>query len=713
MRLRPPSRRLSILATALLVLGVWPFARARLFLPSPPRPDDATFAEATRVRILRDTFGVAHVFGQTDADAAFGMAYAHAEDNFATIQDVLAAARGRLALLHLSKLAIENDYYAQLVGVREQVDAQYETLAPDVRAMLDGYARGLNLYAYLHPRKADGRFFPVSGRDVAGGFLHKLPIMCGFTSVLGAVMGDKPLHVGDRVAALDGPPPDASPGSNSHAVAAWRSTDGVARLNVNSHQPWEGPVAWYEIQIHSDEGWNMTGGTFPGAPFLLHGHNDHLGWAHTVNDPDLVDVYELVRDPARPHAYRYDGGSRDLEVRQASIAIDLRWFTLTVHKEVLGAVQGPAIETDHGLYAIRYAGIGENVRAVEQWFRMNKARSRAEWLSAMAIQGIPMFNTTYADRESIAYVYNALLPLRKPGFDYRAVLPGDRSDVVFHDYLPFAKLPQVDNPPSGFVQNCNGTPFQTTTGEGNPNPDAYPPEMGVDRDVTNRTLRSLTLLGRPGPISPEDFFRMKFDRFYDRRAAIYTKLLDPLFATFRPQNADEARAIALLRAWNGEAAGESPAATIAILTYKSFDPSIRNVGDPSFPTPDEALRDTVKWLKAGYGRVDVPLEEVQRLRHGKVDLPIGGGPDVLNATYTERRDHHLVGTQGDSYVLLVDFTAEGPRSRSIINYGASADPSSPHYADQAPQFVKHELKPAWRILDEIRAHLEREYRPGD
>ena len=712
MRLRPPSRRLRIALAVALVLAVWPFARARL-RPRPPRPDDATFAEAARVRILRDTFGVAHVFGQSDADAAFGMAYAHAEDNFATIQDVLAAARGQLSLLHLSKLAIQNDYYAQLIGISEQVSVQYDAIPADVRAVLDGYARGLNLYAYLHPDKADERFFPVNGRDVAGGFIHKLPILCGFTSALEAVTRDKALHVGDEVAALDGPPSDAVPGSNSHAVAAWRSTDGVARLNVNSHQPWEGPVAWYEIQVHSEEGWNMTGGTFPGAPFLLHGHNEHLGWAHTVNDPDLVDVYELAVDPSRPHTYRYDGGSRELEVRQAAIAIDLGWFTLTVHKEVLASVHGPVIETKHGLYALRYAGIGQNIRAATQWFRMNKARSFAEWKSAMAVQGIPMFNTTYADRQSIYYVYNALLPKRKPGFDYRAILPGDRSDVVFQEYLPFDALPHVENPPSGFVQNCNGTPFRTTTGDGNPDPDAYPIEMGIDRDVTNRTLRSLALLGRAGPISPEDFVQMKFDRFYDRGSTLYTKLLGPLLATFHPQNADEARALELLGRWNGEAAGDSPAATIAILTNKSFDSSIRNEGDPSFATPGEALQGTVTWLKAGYGRVDVPLEEVQRLRHGKVDLPLGGGPDVLNATYTKRVDHHLVGTQGDSYVLLVDFTEAGPRSRSIINYGASADPDSPHYADQAPLFIKRELKPAWRDLDEIRAHLERDYRPGE
>ncbi len=706
-------RRLRIAIGVALVVALWPFVRARFFLPRPPRPDDATFAQAAHVRILRDTFGVAHVFGESDADAAFGMAYAHAEDDFATIQDVLAAERGRLALLHLSKLAVENDYYTRLVGVREQLDAQYDALSGDVRAVLEAYARGFDLYAYLHPSEADGRLFPVTGRDVAGGFIHKLPLMVGIAKALGAVGGDKPLHVGDDVLAENDRASDSFPGSNAHAVAAARSTDGVARLNVNSHQPWEGPVAWYEIQVHSDEGWNMTGGTFPGAPFLLHGHNEHLGWAHTVNAPDLVDVYELVRDPSRPRAYRYDGVTRDLVVRDAAIEIDVGWFTLTIHKDVLASEQGPVLETKNGLYAVRYAGIGRAIRSLEQWFRMNKARSFDEWKSAMAIQGIPMFNTAYADRENIFYVYNALLPKRAPGFDYRTVLPGDRSDVVFHDYLSFAELPHVENPPSGFVQTCNATPFQTTTGEGNPREDAYPSEMGIERTLTNRALRSLALLGNTGPISSRDFTRMKFDRTYDARSSMFTRVVTPLLATFTPANANEARALDLLRGWSGEADGASTAATIAILTFKDVDPEMHGDGDPVLPNAEDALRDTVRWLVAGYGRVDVRLDEVQRLRRGGVDLPLGGGPDVLNAAYTRRDGHHLIGTQGDSYVLLVDFTDAGPRSRSIINYGASSKRASPHFADQAPLFVKRETKPSWRTIDEVRAHLEREYRPGE
>ena len=665
------------------------------------------------MRILRDSFGVPHVFGHTDADAAFGLAYAHAEDDFGTIQDVLAAARGKLGLLHLSKTALVNDYYVRLVRVDEQVDAQYDALPADVRPLLEGYARGINLYAYRHPREADGRLFPMRGRDIAAGFVHKLPLMLGLPRVMSALGEDKPRHVGDVVVAEEKNASDLFPGSNAHAVRGSRATDGVTRLNVNSHQPWEGPVAWYEAQVVSDEGWNMTGGTFPGAPFLLVGHNEHLGWAHTVNAPDLIDVFELVKDPARPHAYRLDGASQDLEVRDAALEVDVGFFTLTLHREVLGSVHGPVLETDNGLYAVHIAGLGQGIRAVEEWFRMNKARSLAEWKTAMSIEGIPMFNTVYADPDNVFYVYNALLPRRLPGFDYRTVLPGDRKDLIFHDYLPWSALPQVENPPSGFVETCNATPFETTTGPGNPSPDAYPADMGIERFLTNRARRSLALLGREGPISADDFVRMKFDRTYDRASKMFTLVVDPLVATFVPGSPEEAHALELLKAWDGVASETSAAATLAILTYKDLDPEIRGDGDPVLTAPAAAFRDSVAWLLQHHQKVDVPLGDVQRLRRGTVDLPVGGGPDVLNATYTKREGGSLVGTQGDSYVLLVDFTKDGPRSRSINNYGASSRPGSKHYADQAPLFVRHELKPAWRSLEEIRAHLEREYHPGE
>jgi acyl-homoserine-lactone acylase len=149
------------------------------------------------------------------------------------------------------------------------------------------------------------------------------------------------------------------------------------------------------------------------------------------------------------------------------------------------------------------------------------------------------------------------------------------------------------------------------------------------------------------------------------------------------------------------------------MTYKILDPAVRSDTDPQMTDPSAALRNVVHYLEEGSGRVDVPLGEVQRLRRGAVDLPLGGGPDVLNATYTKRVDGRLVGTQGDSLVMIVEFAPGGARSTSIQPYGASNRPGSPHYADQAPLFVARQLKPTWRAPEELAQHTERSYRPGE
>ena len=696
-------------AVALVLLGAWRFVRP-LLRPAPPPPDSATLAHVANVRILRDVWGVGHVFGNSDADAAFGLAYAHAEDDWPTIQAVLAAARGRLSLLAFSKQARANDYLVALVHVAEQADAQYPTLSPELRAVLEAYARGLNYYAFRHPHEADGRLLPFTGKDIAAGFAHKLPILVGFTDVVSALLGNPPANVGDEVRLSSAAGPT---GSNAHAVLRSRSPDDVTRLNVNSHQPWEGPVAWYEVQVHSQEGWNMTGGTFPGAPFVLHGHNDHLGWAHTVNSPDLVDVYKLTMRPGGSLEYRLDDRWLPLEVSEASIAIDTGFFTWTAHKNVYRSVHGPVVETDRGFYAVRYAGMDRALRAAEQWFRMNKSRDLAQWKAAMAIQGIAKYNTVYADRDHIYYVYNALLPIRAEGHDYRRVLPGDRAELVWRSYLPFEALPQVENPRAGFVQNCNSTPYQTTLGDDNPRADAFPEAAGIETKMNNRAHRSLALFGGTSPIARADFLRFKWDNTYAPEAPIFEKLIRPLLSSFQPATDDERRAIELLRTWDGRADEGSTGGALAIAAWRPMADDGQVVPKEKTADPAVALRRAIELLRGNFGGVEVRLGDVQRLRRGSVDLPLGGGPDVLNATYTKVRDGRLVAYQGDSYVLIVELTRAGAVSSSVHQYGASNRPSSPHYADQAPLFIRRELKKSWREEADIRAHLEREYRPGE
>ncbi|HEY7515222.1 MAG TPA: penicillin acylase family protein, partial [Vicinamibacteria bacterium] len=264
--------------------------------PPEPRPRLAQWraAGADRdVRILRDTWGVPHVYGKTDADAAYGLAWAHAEDDFETIQSRLLAARGRLAS-EVGSGGAPSDYVVALLRVRETVDAKYATdLSSGTRAVCEAYAEAINRYAALHPGQALPALYPVTGKDVVAGFVQALPFFFDFDKVLQELMGDarvRPVSRKQATTAASTEATDGPRGSNTIAVAPSRSADGFTRLAVNSHQPWDGPFAWYEAHVRSEEGWDMAGGVFPGAPVILHGHNRDLGWAFVVNQPDLADV---------------------------------------------------------------------------------------------------------------------------------------------------------------------------------------------------------------------------------------------------------------------------------------------------------------------------------------------------------------------------------------------------------------------------------------
>ncbi len=703
------SRAVRVIAVIVTLMVVTPFAR-KAIRGGPPKPDAETFAQAGRVTIVRDSWGVPHIFGKSDADASFGLAYANAEDDWPTVQGVIAASNGHLALLLREKKALANDYYVSLVRVRREVDESWEKLSPGYRAVLEGYARGLNLYAYLHPKESEARLLPLTGKDVAAGFAHKVPLMFDLPQVLEA-LGKGPKHVGERVIAELDRETRYMPGSNAHAVSAKRAPDGVTRLNVNSHQPWSGPVTWYEAHVVSEEGWNMTGSLFPGAPIVLHGHNEHLGWAHTVNSPDLIDVYELVTDEKDRDSYRFEGEKKKLETFEAPITVDAFLMDITIHKTTYWAPEiGPVFKTDHGTYAIRYAGMGRAVMAGDEWYRMNKAKSFEEWKAAMRLQAIPMFNTVYADESNIEYVYNASLPMRRGSWDYRNVLPGDKKEAVWSDYLPWDSLPHVENPESGLVQTCNATPFAATAGEGNPKQADFAVNLGIETTQNNRALRSLALLGGDAPIGRDQFLAMKWDRTYDRASAMFTEVLNPVLAA-APSTPEETRAMELLRGWNGEAREDSTAATIAILTYRRVKP--RGSATPEAAVP--AFKATLAWLKQFHGgKIEVPLGDVQRIRHGNVDMPIGGGPDVINAVAAEDDGAgHIVGYQGDSYILEVEFGKGAPRSTSVHQYGASVRAGSPHYSDQMKSFTAHELKPTWRDPAELAKHTERSYHPGE
>lgn len=701
--------------------GVYAFAGSS----EPSRAALIAKGKAYSVRILRDTWGVPHVFGKTDADTAYGLGYAHCEDDMPTIMEALLTSRGRLASIK-GKESAPIDYMVALMRVWPTVNAKYESdLSPETRAVCEAYADGVNHYAALHPSEVPRGILPITGKDVVAGFVFKAPFFFGVEKAVKELFGDTRRHeVSDKnpaQAAREYLTDDLPVGSNTFAVSPRRSADGSTFININSHQPWEGPVAWYEAHLHSEEGWNAIGGVFPGTPVVLHGHNENLGWAHTVNKPDLVDIYVLEMNPDNPNQYNFDGQWRDLEVAKAPINVRL-WgpISWTFKREILWSVYGPTVRQKHGVYAIRYAGMGD-IRAVEQWYRMDKARNIAEWKDAMRMQAIPSFNCAYADREgNILYVYNARFPKRTEGYDWREYLPGTTSDTLWTEYLPWDADPRVENPASGFVQNCNSTPFRTTLDPENPKAEDYSATLGVETHMSNRALRALELLSADPSITEEEFYAYKYDMAYSKDSEI-TKMWEKLKGA-QSGDALTNEALNVVRAWDLNTNSENTSAAITLLTISPGSDNETQSGDV-----DKALtllKSNAQALKDVYGRIDVPWSEVNRLHRGTVNVGMGGGPDVLHAVYGFRvtdgkleglENGQVHGRAGDCYVLIAAWDKDGKvHSRSIHQYGsATSRPESPHYADQVPLFIARQTKPVWFGETEIRANLEREYRPGE
>ncbi len=679
-----------------------------------PAGDYQSLGDKYNVVIERDIRGVPHVIGERDVDAAFGFAYAQAEDNWELVYDTIDFYRGTAAKTKGPDSAV-TDFLIKWLGIWEHIDAHYSTeLSPEIRAYIEAYADGLNYYAAMNPERAVAEL-PVTGKDIVAGYMFRHILFYGFDGVLKEVLSSErqqPISTANGVI-YNGLPV----GSNATAISPANSTDGATRLAINSHQPTTGPVAWYEAHIQSGEGLNVMGGLFPGSATIGVGFNENIAWGATVNKPDLVDVYVLDIDPEDPLRYRMDGEWHDLEATTLEVEVKLWGFLpWTVSELGLRSAHGPALQTDHGTYAIRYAGMGK-MGQVEQWLAMNKAQNLEQWRDALRLHSFASFNLVYADRDSnIMFVHNSLTPVRVAGYDWTQYLPGDDSSLIWQDYMPFDQLPQVINPESGFIHSANQSPFFITAEGSNPKIADYRPEDGFPTRMTNRAVRGLEMFAELSPISEAEFSQIKHDKKYSPNSRAVRFLQGainlPLADSAEQQYLD---AQAVIRDWDLSTDIENRGAAMSTCVIGA-EWLAEQKGKP---TPDvaEAFYNCADKLMAVTGRIDPLWGDVNRHVRGDLNLPVGGGPDTLRAIYAlgMEEDGYQTNIAGDGLYYFVSWDAQGVQKiRGVHQFGAATlDTESPHYADQTEDYVAEILHDPLFDPELRKDKIARRYRPGE
>ena len=702
---------------ALVTVAAW------LYNPLSENPSSQALSAPARnydVEIIRDNWGVPHIVGERDADVSFGLAYAHAEDDFATIQETVAATRGVLAR-YRGSAAAPTDYIVSLLGVWHTIDDRYAKDVPeDVKAIAKAYAAGLNLYAARNPDSTWRGLAPFKAQDIVAGFVFKAPFFYGLDKVLLNLFDDKrkaEIALAPTANNLAWQVQAASTtelGSNAMAVNAKRSGDETTRLLINSHQPMTGPVAWYEAHLISQQGLDIYGGLFPGTPLVLHGFNRKLGWANTVNHIDLSDTYVLNRNPENDMLYHLDGQWLDFEQEQVTIMVKLIGpFMYPAKRRVLRSQHGPVIEGPDKSYALRYTGMDE-IRQLEQYYRLDQASNQQEFLAAMALNALPSINYIYADSDdNIAFIHNAQYPARDDAWDWSKDLPGDRSELIWQGYRPFSDMPKLINPESGMLFNANNTPFSATDGSDNLSPDDFPQSMGLAHNHTNRSLRLIELNDGHALLDRQAILRQKFDLVYSDKSE-QLRTVTELLAVDYGDDESLVQAANHLSQWDHSTDKENRHTALAILTLRK----LARAEDPDDHSPAAlraALESTIEYLITRHGRIDPPWGEVNRLIRGDVNVPIDGGPDILRAIYSFglEQNEPAYATHGDTWMALVEWDKNGQISADVLHQFGSAtlDKSSPHYADQAQLFADKKWRKALLNINEIRASSERSYFP--
>jgi acyl-homoserine-lactone acylase len=715
---------------AVLASALW--ASVAESLQTPPA-DALSNNLASQVTIYRDNFGVPHIIGETEEAAFFGYGYAQAQDHLEKMMLQYMDAQGRLAevlgfnylgrgYLHFipNEYRWDGDYLQRLLRTKKTVVENKDQIDRQTYPILDAFARGVNAYIAEHRAHIPAWIEPITAEDIEA---EERSNYFRFYSINEAL-----------VKLTDLPQEFPNFGSDQFAISKEKSASGQVIHFEETHMPWANRFQNYEAHLMTPGKLNAAGISWFGSPFFLDGFNDKITWSATWNFPNISDVYEEKINPRNPLQYRYEGEWRNIKVEVETFRIkgvrDMQSISLPCYY----THHGPIVKYDlerHRAYAVKLPNF-DGVNYSTGMYRLMKARNLNEFKAVFASHLIPRWNFLYTDKETLYWVDNADVAQRAPGYDWRKPVPGWTKKTEWGSYLPLESLPQLLNPPSGFIQNCNNPPWLSTIHSGI-NPLAPAPYFQMDKpepfdgkkDLNPRGERLLKLLGQDKKFTLDEIKAMAFDT-YVVPADMIVPLIDHAYAAAKGSRGTGprlGRAVESLNAWDRRSSEDSIAQTYiyfwgrayqelfsaerfeSFLKYSRYEIDIDSSDEQEMALA--ALARAIDRIESHFGKTEVPWGEVNVVvRGGKFPMDGTGLFDVLHPDAGVEQDNgQIYDNDGWGHIMVV-VESEPKEIWSLLPYGESEDPSSPHYNDLAKLHSKRQLKRFWFSPQDILAHTE-------
>ena len=646
-------------------------------------------AETEKVAyIYRDEFGIPHIYADTDEGVMYAFGYAQAEDHLEDMVRNYLAVNGRLSKF-FGEAYLQQDLLVKALRIKETAENWEGQISPEVYGLILSFAEGVNRYIEEHGDELPSwvASYRVTAEDV---------IALQYYAMLSR-------SIGWAMKELKGASAESAGwGSNEWAVAPSKTVDGSTVLLGDPHLPWSGLNRWYEAHLEGDK-LHVYGATLYGLPFILIGFNRNIAWTLTRNGVDLADIFVEKLNPEDPTLYLAEDGWRRAESLEVTVKVKKGDGLKTLHRVFYYTRHGLVVKADleRGFaYAMALEGYG-NLRAIEETYRINAASNLEEFKEALKLRGLILWNVLYADVDgNIYYVYNAAIHLKSEKYSHREPRPGWEADAQWGDIIPFNELPQVGNPASGFIQNNNVMPWFVTV-ESGIKPEDYPAYL-VDRDaeMNDRGIRAFSVLSSKEKFTAEELYNLAVDvhvvaadKYLD---SALKEIKEALAGGKFAEHIDAAReALEILEGWNREALKDEPGMTVFYFWYRRY----RQTRDVV-----EAFRLAVEDMLACYGKVDVKWGSVHVFSRGNITLPIDGGdhlaPTLWMAGHTMAKCREVCAS-GSSFTMLVYLKPGNITAYTLIPYGESENPSSPHYADQMPLKSQRRLKPVHFYREDV------------